>query len=93
MDDLQLISEENDASGIGIVQADLCFIGEHSSDYSKPLTNKKKIVLCLYLLKIKVKNAVPAEETLIKIIYERKAYGRTNWCDHHEGQPFDPDRS
>jgi len=48
VDDLELIGEENDAGCVCVVQSDLCFIGEHSSDYTKPLTNKKKIVLCLY---------------------------------------------
>jgi hypothetical protein len=48
VDDLELIGEENDAGCVCVVQSDLCFLGEHSSDYTKPLTNKKKIVLCLY---------------------------------------------
>ena len=45
MDDLKLIGKENNACGIGVVQSDLCFVGEHSSDYIKSLTNTKKIVL------------------------------------------------
>jgi len=47
MDDLELIGKENNAGGIGVVEADLRDVGEHSSDYSKALTNTKKIVLCL----------------------------------------------
>jgi len=47
MDDLKLVGKENNARGVCIVKPDLCGVGEHSFDYIKPLTNTKKIVLCL----------------------------------------------
>ena len=49
VDDFKLIGKEYDARGVSIVQSDLGCIGKHDSDYTKPLTNTKKIVLCLLL--------------------------------------------
>jgi hypothetical protein len=47
MDDLKLVGKENNAGSVSVVQTDLCSVSKHGSDYIKPLTNTKKIVLCL----------------------------------------------
>ncbi len=46
MDDLKLTGKENNARGVRVVQSNFCCVGKHRFDYTKPLTNTKKIVLC-----------------------------------------------
>ena len=46
MDDGKLVGKENQAGGVGVVQADLGFINKHALIVLQPLTNTRKIVIC-----------------------------------------------